>query len=186
MSKITKLLYVVIAIAFLLPLTDLLLRFQSTVSFPFRLTQLEHYPMIGKYMPEILFWLSVVLGVLTILFIITIILWSSLKHELIFKKSKGKLQIQKKAIESFINENAKEDSFIKDPKSKIKITRHRLKIYLNGSFDPNIVLPSENQKFQEDLTHKLTKLLNAPREKIKITLKLNNLYKEEINHHRVE
>lgn len=186
MLKTIKYLLMMLGVLLLIPLWEIVVRFQAIGSFPFRLTPLTQYPAIGQYMPAILFWLACGLIVIILLCLIVIILWPSQKHQLVFKEGRGTLHIQEKAIENFTNQVAQESHFLKEPKTKVQLIGRKMKVRLEGSFDPQDVLPDENRRFQENLKNKLSILLNAPREKLRITLQLKNVYQSQHEHHRVE
>ncbi|KGH60015.1 alkaline shock response membrane anchor protein AmaP [Oenococcus oeni] len=186
MLKTIKYLLLILGVLLLIPLWEVVIRFQAIGSFPFKLTRLTQYPVIGQYMPIMLFWLTCGLIVIILLCLIVIILWPSQKHQLVFKEDRGTLQIQEKAIENFANRIAQESGFLEEPKVKVRVTARRIKVHLEGSFNPQDVLPDVNQRFQENLKNKLSALLDAPKEKLRITLQFKNVYLAKHEHHRVE
>ena len=186
MLKTIKYLLMMLGLLLLIPLWAVVVRFQTIGSLPFKLTRLIQYPVIGQYMPVMLFWLACGLIVIILLCLIVIIFWPSQKHQLVFKEDRGTLQIQEKALENFVNRTAQESDFLEEPKVKVRVTARRIKVHLEGSFNPQDVLPDVNRRFQENLKNKLSALLNAPKEKLRITLQFKNVYLAKHEHHRVE
>ncbi|KRL05167.1 alkaline shock response membrane anchor protein AmaP [Liquorilactobacillus oeni] len=186
MSTTRKTVYLILLLVALLPLWAVIVLFQDTVSFPFYLDKVESYPLIGHYLPGFLFWVSVALGGLVILGILTVIFWPNLHDQLFLKKDSGVLKINKKALESFITQSALRSNFIHQPRVRIKLQRRRIRVTIDGSFSPVVVLPEESRQFQIKLAEQLGALLNAPKEGLEITVRLNNLYKERENLSRVE
>lgn len=158
MKKISKLIITIGLLLLMLVFFAVIVFYQGVVNLPFHFIRLAHYPGIGSYLPPFLFWLSVVLLAICLIALLVCLFYPNKINVLTFKKDKGTLKIDKKAIKGFVSARLEDADFMAPPKVKVDMTKHKLKVKINGElkrtsdlYDKTEVLVSEIKKELKEL-----------------------------------
>lgn len=146
MRRISKVMLILALVILLILMFFNVVQNQDVISLPFYFMSMYQYPLIGPYMGTLILWTSIIFLILIIVSIVIILFFPKKEEQVQFSKEKGKLVIQKKAIEHFIFSIVKQESFIDVSSVKIKMTRKKLKVTIIGKMRLTDAVP---QKYEE-------------------------------------
>lgn len=159
MKKSLKVLIMIALLLLLLPLLYTLIGTQAWGQLPFRLLPMASYPLIGSYLDQMLFWLTLAFMVFVILLMLVIAFYPKAHSELAIDQEAGSLTVQKKAIESYVLEAVKEEPFIADPAVKVRITKNKVKVEVKGKLRKVFQVTDKQERLAEKIKTDITKLL---------------------------
>ncbi|OFI47705.1 hypothetical protein BG262_08370 [Floricoccus penangensis] len=173
MGKLSKLFCSILLILLVFVLFSVTITYQSVGNLRYTLTSYENYDFIGKYIPQILFWLSLFFIALIIILLLFVIFAPKKTSSFKINKSKGSLVIEKKAIENFVLGIVKKDSDIEDPSVRAKMYRKKIKVQISGNLAPGTNVIDKKENLMEEISDKISSLLGVD-SKIKSVIKFND------------
>lgn len=188
MRKLTKFIYILFLFLLILPIFNTIIDYQSVGKFSsIHLLQLQDYPLIGAYMSEFLFWLSIGMSIFIIIGIVIVVFFPSAKSKLQVEREQGTLVIQKKAIENFALYLVQEEPYISEPKVMVTFHKRRIKMTINGNMRKAFQLSDKQEKLSQRISSSLEQLIGE-KEKIHVKIIFRDLSKSTStkNHSRVE
>ncbi len=172
MSKLKKSSIIVVSLLIIPLLFSVIVDNQEVGQFSFVLLPFTQYPLIGEYAASYLFWGSSLIFVLVIVLILIVLFYPHNRTSILFKKGKSELRINQKAITHFVQASLAQEQFIDEPKVKTKMTKHKLKIYIEGTLKETTNVSEKYQLAAKDIENKLQNLLGITEEKqVKVNLK---------------
>lgn len=175
-NKFLSSLFLVILGIFLFSIT---IEYQTVGDFSFRLLPYEEYPGIGMYMPEIMFWGSIVLIVIIILALLFVIFSPKKVNKIEIKKDSGVLKFDKKAVENFALSIVEEESDILNPSVKAKMTKKKIKLLISGDLPDEDNIAAREQIVMDKIAVKFDKLLGVE-SKVETHIRFKNFDKKEL------
>lgn len=182
-NKVLFTLFDIILLTIMVPITldyyDLL-RFNSTYVVS------RNFPVVGNYLPEYLFWGSLVIVILLLIGLVIILCYPKSYAELNLASGNDTLRVKKSAIEGFINEKLNELEYLKDYKIKVLFYRNRIDIDIIGSIKPRIDIDQKIIHLEQEIDNGLHEFfgLNQPI-KFNVEIKSLSLNKDSQSHMRV-
>lgn len=178
MRKSTKALFILALILLAIPLFYTLVANQFVAAGLPALLPLTDYPLVGSYMPQLLFWVSVGFLVLAVVGIIVILLFPGQSASLEIEKDAGNLTIQKRALESYVLETVKEEPFIRDPSVSIKVKKEKIDVLVTGKMRKVFLLTDKQDQLARAIQHNLAMLV-GPNMKIETNVRFKDYQKKE-------
>ncbi|OFI49338.1 hypothetical protein BG261_01785 [Floricoccus tropicus] len=161
MGKLSKLFCSILLILLAFVLFSVTITYQKFGDMPFTLIRYDSYAYIGKYIPQILFWLSLFFIALIIILLIFVIFAPKKTNRFKISKNKGSLVIDKKAIENFVLNIIKKDSDIENPSVKAKMYSKKIKLNISGDLQPGTNVIEKKEYLIDEISEKIASLLGV-------------------------
>lgn len=178
MRKSTKALFIIALVLLAIPLFYTLVVNQFVAARLPALLPLTDYPLVGSYMPQLLFWVSVGFLILAVVGIIVILLFPSQSSAFHIEKDSGNMTIQKRALESYVLETVKEEPFIRDPSVSIKVKKETIDVLITGKMRKVFLLTDKQDQLASAIKHNLAMLV-GPNMKIETNVRFKDYQKRE-------
>ncbi|GAA3014554.1 alkaline shock response membrane anchor protein AmaP [Tetragenococcus koreensis] len=186
MGKLRKSLISILLLLLIFTLFFVFVENQDAVQLPIRFISMYNYPWIGMYVQELLFGLSILFLVLTVLFFVITIFYPKKKNILVLAQQQGTLKIQKKAVENFVLQIVDKEPFIENPSIKVKMYNKKVRIKIAGYMRKAPAILEKQNELVEEIQSQVASLLGTT-ENIKTDVSLENYRKpEEKNQERVK
>lgn len=169
MSKGKKIVVLLFLVLSMITLFSVLISYQSSVELPFFLIPLSEYPIIGKSLQLIIFYLAIFLLFIVIVCFCVILFYPQKMTYFSFEKSLGSLIITKKAIEGIVKEKLQKKQLMLDPSVTAKMSRRKIKIVVKGNLIASKELYSKSDKYSEEVEEELHQLIGSD---VKIYIRL--------------
>lgn len=105
------------------------------------------------------------------------------------KREDGKLTIDKKAIEGLVRSHLHEEEFIHSPKVRIRSTKNRIHIHVNGDLKRTSSLVGKTGVLMQDIEEEVTRVLGT-KETVRVAVTYSGYEEQEdtrdYKHSRVE
>lgn len=138
MNKGKKIFFVLIALILGTFLFAVFVNYQFVHSLNFEFVKPEDYPIVGDYIPNYLYWGSII-GMAIILFII---FWIVLRPDDVtsikISEDGGRLEIRKSAIVGLIQSQVSQSNLLNDSKVKVKMYKKNIKVRITGNVGNNV------------------------------------------------
>lgn len=165
MKKLTKVVLIIGLILLFFPSFSTLIDNQAVLNLRhYQLLSFNEYPFIGEYMPQFLFWVSAGCLIFLILGILIVIFFPSDKSELRMDQEKGKLVVQKRAIENYVLEMVREEPFIADARVSTKIYKKKINVQVQGKMRKVFHITEKQAQLSEKIKQNLTQLIGNEEE----------------------
>lgn len=161
MRKAQKLLYCILLLGLFVTLAFVFIENQRAVGLPLRFTPIYDYPLVGRYMVSVLFWLSALFLALTIVLLLTVIFYPKKSSTLTIHYENGNLNIQKKAIENFVLKIVKKEPFISNPSVKVKMYPKKIRIKIRGVLRQAMSVPEKQQSLVDEVKKEVSALMGT-------------------------
>lgn len=185
MPRLRKL-FILLVILLLLPLFLANIVFNQQVgNFTFKLIPIKDYPLIGSYIPYYLFWGSILVSILLIVFFLFISFYPSNRTEIRVSKSKGSLSVKKNAIEQFVFAALFQESWLIKPKVSVTMKKKKIKIFISGNCSiSNTNISDKTAELSLRIKQELQTFLGIEDDK-QIAVEIKNISSDKINSQRV-
>lgn len=157
----TKKVFSLIAVAFLaIFFIALLADHQLTKTIlPFTLLRPRNYPVIGQYLAQFIFWGSLVILAILLISFLVISFWPTDRKTYLLKKGDSKLEIDRKAIDSFIEHVTDKTHWLTNTSVKSKLKRRKIKVNIKSTLRPVDNAKQKTEVLINDLKNELAQLL---------------------------
>ena len=150
----------------------LVVNYQNAGELHYKLKAVSSYPIIGTYLPAIIFWLSTFFLCVLIVAWIVILFIPLNDKRIVFITSNGKLIISLKSIQNFVLYSLGQESQIIEPKVKIKMTRKKMKIYVDGYLADKENIVTHCDYYSTHIQQKVEQLIGEDKIKISVFIHL--------------
>ncbi|MGM0238347.1 alkaline shock response membrane anchor protein AmaP [Enterococcus sp. AZ103] len=165
MRKLTKIIGILALILLFFPLFFNIIENQNVAPVKLNFLPMKEYPLIGEYIPEFLFWVSLGFMILLLIGLLVIIFFPNASKELHFEKSDGALIVQAKALENFVLTTVQQEPYISEPNVKVKIKKKKIKIKVQGKMRNMFHATTKQEQLAAEIKDKITTLI-GPNEKV--------------------
>ncbi|PFG87381.1 alkaline shock response membrane anchor protein AmaP [Lactococcus lactis] len=141
-------------------------------------------PIIGKYMPKYLFWGSIILAILLVITLFTILYYPRTHMDVEFNSNNGTLILKRSAIEGFINEKVKENDYLKNSKTEVKLYNNKISVKLKGDIIPRVNIALKANILEQEIIEDLRKFFGL-NQTVKINVEVTSLNKDDNKRLRV-
>lgn len=158
--------------------------------FPFgmRRARFVYDLLSNEYFQLFLFWSAVVFSIVLLIFICVLIFYPRIKQTFVLNEDRGRLSLDKKAIEGFVRSKLKGVGFVSSPKVKVRATKNTIKIYVTGQLTRTSSIIGKTGNLMEEIKDELQAILGSE-EKVKVDVAYKEFEKEDqrtANRSRVE
>ncbi|WP_366533438.1 alkaline shock response membrane anchor protein AmaP (plasmid) [Carnobacterium maltaromaticum] len=152
----------------------LMVEYSYTTNIDLTFLSITKYPIIGAYLPEVIFWLS--LSFFCFTFVTSIILLFSpiKKKNIVFASPNGTLNLSLKSIENFVLYSVTENPSIFAPQVKVHLTKKKLKIKILGYMTDSKDLIGNSDGYALQIQENLNHLLGNHSMNVLISMKLKD------------
>lgn len=180
MNRGLKALGIVLSLLLLSVLVTMMVFTSSVVPLPFELRpSLSLFrPLTNYYFQQYLFWIALFFAVLLVILIFVLLFYPRVKQTFVLEENKGRLSLDKKAIEGFVRSKIKGVGFVDSPKVKVRGTTRKINVYINGQLTRTSSIIGKTEALMEDIRTDLQQIL-GPEEKVKINVTYKEYEKEE-------
>ncbi|WP_313630791.1 alkaline shock response membrane anchor protein AmaP [Enterococcus devriesei] len=157
---------------------------------PFDLSALQEFVLSNTYAQIYLFWVAAALAILSLIAILIIIFYPKRITKFILHEQKGKLLLDKRAIEGYVRTSLKREDFMDTPKVNVTATKNKIKVNVRGQLKKTSSLIGRTDSWAQGVETHIRQLL-GPEEKVNIKVKFQALEPETspattVNRPRVE
>ncbi|NTQ01559.1 alkaline shock response membrane anchor protein AmaP [Enterococcus faecium] len=156
---------------------------------PEQLERFRFFTLTNYYMQQYIFWAAVLFAVLAIIILLVVLFYPKSRGTFVMKREDGKLTIDKKAIEGLVRSHLHEEEFIHSPKVRIRSTKNRIHIHVNGDLKRTSSLVGKTGVLMQDIEEEVTKVLGT-KETVKVAVTYSGYEEQEdtrdYKHSRVE
>lgn len=142
----------------------------------------------NEYFRLFLFWTAVVFSIALLIFILVLIFYPRVKQTFVLKEDRGRLSLDKKAIEGVVRSKLKGVGFVSEPKVKVHATTSKIKVYVTGQLTRTSSIIGKTGTLMEEIKDELQAILgNDAKVKVDVTYKeFEQTDQRRKNHSRVE
>lgn len=169
MSKLKKTITLFFLLILMCLCFSVVVSFQIYVPMPFYFISLEYYPLIGNWLPIVMFYIGVITCIILFISILIIIFYPKKISQFTLKKANGYLQISQKAIEGFVVQSLKSEKLIENPNVNATLSQKRIKIKVKGDFQIVSDLYGKTEQWSGYLENQLQELIGSD---VKISIKV--------------
>lgn len=180
MTKTKKIICILLNLIFFLYLVIVSLSLYPIMALPVNLHFFTQLILGNVLILQVLFWLSMVLGICSILLFLYIIIYPKSESQFTVSGSDGSLTIDKKAIEGLTKASLNEKNFVSSPKVKVRAIRKKLHIKVIGELKRTSNLIDQEVVWKNQLKHDIKQLVGSDKG-ITIDIDFRDLYKEKIS-----
>ena len=180
MSKLKKTIIAIFLLLFMFLCFSVIVSNQKYVPIPFYLLNLDEYPLVGNWLPEITFYLAGSIFIVLFVLMFVTIFYPKKFSQFKFKKIDGVLRISKKAVEGVIFEALTTEKLMKNPNVKATMSQRKIKIKVKGDFQIVSDLYGKTDHWSKNLETQLHELI-GPDVKISIKIKFEKPRSENNN-----
>ncbi|SCA90721.1 FIG01114374: hypothetical protein [Streptococcus macedonicus] len=156
MSKSKKILSLIFCILILTILIPILLDYHKVSGLGLQLVNWKRIPFLGYYLSRYLFWGTLVLSILILLFMLVIIFYPKQHLEIKLEDAGGKLKLKNSAIEGFVRSVVNENNFIKNPKVHVISQKNKCLVSVEGEILPSDNIIKRTQSIKDEIGNGLT------------------------------
>ena len=156
MSKSKKILSLIFCILILTILIPILLDYHKVSGLGLHLVNWKKISFLGYYLSRYLFWGTLVLSILILLFMLVIIFYPKQHWEIKLEDAGGELKLKNSAIEGFVRSVVNENNFIKDPKVHVNSRKNKCLVYVEGEILPSDNIIKRTQSIKDEIGNGLT------------------------------
>jgi len=156
MSKSKKILSLIFCILILTILIPILLDYHKVSGLGLHLVNWKRISFLGYYLSRYLFWGTLVLSILILLFMLVIIFYPKQHLEIKLEDAGGELKLKNSAIEGFVRSVVNENNFIKNPKVRVNSRKNKCLVYVEGEVLPSDNIIKRTQSIKDEIGNGLT------------------------------
>ncbi len=156
MSKSRKILFLILCILILTILIPVLLDFHKVSGLGLHLVNWKKISFLEFYLSRYLFWGTLVLSILILLFMLVIIFYPKQHLEIKLEDAGGELKLKNSAIEGFVRSVVNENNFIKNPKVRVNSRKNKCLVYVEGEVLPSDNIIKRTQSIKDEIGNGLT------------------------------
>ena len=156
MSKSKKILSLIFCILILTILIPILLDYHKVSGLGLHLVNWKRISFLGYYLSRYLFWGTLVLSILILLFMLVIIFYPKQHLEIKLEDAGGELKLKNSAIEGFVRSVVNENNFIKNPKVRVNSRKNKCLVYVEGEILPSDNIIKRTQSIKDEIGNGLT------------------------------
>lgn len=156
MSKSKKILSLIFLYLILTILIPILLDYHKVSGLGLQLVNWKRIPFLGYYLSRYLFWGTLVLSILILLFMLVIIFYPKQYLEIKLEDAGGKLKLKNSAIEGFVRSVVNENNFIKNPKVHVNSRKNKCLVSVEGEILPSDNIIKRTQSIKDEIGNGLT------------------------------
>lgn len=155
--------------------------------FGIRRTEFLRNSLSNDYFRQYLFWIALVFTGVLLIFILVMIFYPGVKQTFVLRENKGRLSLDKKAIEGFVRSKLKETGFVASPDVKVRATKNKIKVKVKGQLNRTSAHVEKTEVLMEEIQHELQEIIGS-REKVKVDIAYTSFDNEgpTVNCSRVE
>lgn len=171
----TKKFFLLIAILLLgfIVFFSMVMHQSATSLLPFNFIKPRHYPIIGDYLNQFLFWASLTLLAIALIAFFVVLFWPTNRKTQIMAKSDGELSINDQAINNIVHQITKNKSWLTDTKIKSQLKKNRININIKGTLLPVQNAKEHTRLMIDQIKRELSELLGIKDDK-QINISLQN------------
>ena len=156
MSKSKKILSLIFCILILTILIPILLDYHKVSGLGLQLVNWKRISFLEYYLSRYLFWGSLALSILILLFMLVIIFYPKQHLEIKLEDAGGKLKLKNSAIEGFVRSVVNENNFIKNPKVHVNSRKNKCLVSVEGEILPSDNIIKRTQSIKDEIGNGLT------------------------------
>lgn len=166
MSKTKKTVSIVFILMLMAAFFAVLTFYQNAENLSFRFIPLSKYPLIGKYLPNALFWLSIGLIILCLLAILVILFYPKRTAKMKLKNS-DKLKVERGAVKGYVQSLLEQKDFASSPSVKVSMIKRRISVKIKGHLKRTTELYEKNALLEDEIRSSLLELF-GPKQRFNI------------------
>lgn len=174
MNKILKTILIIISLVLLSIFLSVAAIYYFIASNPLDLSSLQQFVLTNNYAQIYLFWVAVALAIITVIGIFVILFYPKRVTKFVLHEERGKLALDKRAIEGYVRTSIKQEDFMNDPKVNVAATKNKIKVNVRGQLKKTSGLVGQTDRWAKNVETKIRELL-GPEEKVSIKVKLQAL-----------
>lgn len=141
---------------------------------PLDLSSLQRFVLTNDYAQNYLFWVGAVLAILMVIVILVIIFYPKRVTTFTLNENRGKLTLDKRAIEGYVRSSIKEENFMNNPKVRVTATKNKIDVDVRGRLKKTSDLVGRTDRWTKNVESDLRNLIGTS-EKISIKVKFKDL-----------
>jgi ribosomal protein S3 len=136
--------------------------------------------LANYYFRQYLFWIALAVTVILLIVILVLIFYPRVKQTFVLKEDKGRLSLDKKAIEGFVRSKLRGVGFVSSPDVKVRATKNKIKVKVKGQLTRTSSLIGKTNALMTEIQNDLQEILGS-QEKIKVNVAYKTFDEEEKN-----
>lgn len=137
---------------------------------------------------QYLFWVALVFAIVLLIGILVLIFYPKVKQTFVLKEEKGRLSLDKRAIEGFVRSKIRGLGFVESPQVKVRATKNKIKVKVKGQLNRTSSHIGKTEVLMDEIQNELQEVLGS-REKVKVDVAYTSFKEENVsteNRSRVE
>lgn len=171
MNKVLKTILIIFSLVLLSIFLSVVAIYYFIASNPLDFSSLQQFVLTNEYAQLYLFWVAAALAILTVIGIFVILFYPKRVTKFVLKEQRGKLALDKRAIEGYVRTSIKQEDFMDNPKVNVAATKNKIRVNVRGQLKKTSGLVGQTDHWAKNVETKLRDLL-GPEEKVSIKVKL--------------
>ncbi|GAA2943619.1 alkaline shock response membrane anchor protein AmaP [Enterococcus raffinosus] len=130
-------------------------------------TEFIRNSLSNYFLREYLFWVALVFSIILLIFILFLIFYPKVKQTFVLKEEKGRLSLDRKAIEGFVRTKTQNVGFVASPDVKVRATKNKIRIKIKGQLNRTSAHIGKTETLMKEIQQELQEILGS-QEKIKV------------------
>lgn len=134
--------------------------------------------LTNEYFRQYLFWIALAFTVILLLFILFLIFYPKVKRTFVLKEDRGRLSLDKRAIEGFVRSKINGAGFVASPEVKVRATKNKIKVKVKGQLNRTSSHIGKTEALMNEVQTELQEILGS-REKVKVDVAYQSFEEEQ-------
>ncbi|MGP5430364.1 alkaline shock response membrane anchor protein AmaP [Enterococcus malodoratus] len=173
MNKVLKTILIIFSLVLLSIFLSVVAIYYFIASNPLDFSSLQQFVLTNDYAQLYLFWVAAALAILTVIGIFVILFYPKRVTKFVLQEDRGKLALDKRAIEGYVRTSIKQEDFMDNPKVNVTATKNKIRVNVRGQLKKTSGLVGQTDRWAKNVETKLRELL-GPEEKVSIKVKLQS------------
>ena len=174
MNKFLKTILIIFSLVLLSIFLSVVAIYYFIASNPLDLSALQQFVLTNNYAQIYLFWVAAALAILTVIGIFIILFYPKRVTKFVLQEERGKLALDKRAIEGYVRTSIKQEDFMDNPKVNVAATKNKIKVNVRCQLKKTSGLVGQTDRWAKNVETKIKQLVGAD-EKVSIKVKLQAL-----------
>lgn len=170
MNKFVKTILIILSVVLLSIFLSVVAIYYFIASNPLDFSSLQQFVLTNHYAQLYLFWVAATLAILTVIGIFVILFYPKRVTKFVLDENRGKLAIDKRAIEGYVRTSIKQEDFMDNPKVHVTATKNKLKVNVRGQLKKTSGLIGQTDRWARNVETNLRQLIGTD-EKVSIKVK---------------
>lgn len=161
MNKFLKTILIIFSLVLLSIFLSVVAIYYFIASNPLDLSALQQFVLTNNYAQIYLFWVAAALAILTVIGIFIILFYPKRVTKFVLQEERGKLALDKRAIEGYVRTSIKQEDFMDNPKVNVAATKNKIKVNVRGQLKKTSGLVGQTDRWAKNVETKIKQLVGA-------------------------